>query len=134
MSIHPVLTASNRAGSEEFDLEEDELFEMANLDPNETGLEGWVRISTGEGQHGFRVKFYAGRPGPGQPSMSMTIEATPRVVASDLAPHIARRHEGQVRAWVVLNREKLQTFWTQGTSWSVRELVAFIDALEPLPG
>ncbi len=56
------------------------LIEMANLPTEKTGVEGVVYISTTQGSHAPRVKWYPGRPAENAPCLSVTIEASPRSV------------------------------------------------------
>jgi hypothetical protein len=109
------------------------LFEMANLEPYQTGIEGTIYISTKQGSHAPRVKYYAGRPGDNQPSMSVLIAPNPEVVESHLPVRTANRVAPMVREWVRLNHEKLRNFWFNGNTWYQREVDAFIDGLEKCP-
>ena len=58
----------------------DRLIEMANLTVEDTGLSrGWIRVSTQEGKHGARVKYYRDRPSRRTPSASISISPNPEV-------------------------------------------------------
>lgn len=107
-----------------------QLFEMANLEPDQTGIEGTIYISTGQGSHAPRVKYFAGRPGDSQPSMSILIAADPQVVENSLPDRIASRMAPRVQAWIRLNHERLRDFWFNGNTWYQREVEAFIASLE----
>ena len=109
------------------------LFEMANLEPHQTGIEGTIYISTRQGSHAPRVKYYAGRPGDNQPSMSVLIGPNPEVAESHLPVRTVNRVAPMVREWVRLNHEKLRDFWFNGNTWYQREVDAFIDGLEKYP-
>ena len=106
------------------------LLEMANLESDQTGVEGTIYISTRQGSHAPRVKYYAGRPGENQPSMSILIAADPEVVENGLPDRIASRMAPRVQAWVRLNHDKLRDFWFNGNTWYQREVEAFIASLE----
>jgi hypothetical protein len=109
------------------------LFEMANLEPHQTGIEGTIYISTRQGSHAPRVKYYAGRPGDNQPSMSVLIAPNPEVAESRLPVRTVDRVAPMVREWVRLNHEKLRDFWFDRNTWYQREVDAFIDGLEKYP-
>jgi len=109
------------------------LFEMANLEPDQTGIEGTIYISTRQGPHAPRVNYFAGRPGENQPSMSVLIAADPEVVENSLPDRTARRMAPLVQAWVRLNHPKLRDFWFNGNTWYQREVEAFIAGLEKYP-
>ena len=64
-------------------LDEEDIFEMANLTEDQTGIAGIVFISTVMGAHGPQVKYFL-QTGPGQPSFSVSVASEPRVVASSL--------------------------------------------------
>lgn len=106
------------------------LLEMANLEPDQTGIEGTIYISTRQGSHAPRVKYFAGRPGENQPSMSVLIGANPDVVENGLPDRIANRMAPLVQAWVRLNHAKLRDFWFNGNTWYQREVEAFVAGLE----
>src|SRR5487761_1111814 len=61
----------------------EELVEMANLTSAQTGIHGTIFISTAMGAHGPRVKYFV-QPARTQPSFSVSIADTPRVVATSL--------------------------------------------------
>lgn len=106
-----------------------DLFEMANLEPAQTGIEGTIYISTMQAGHAPRVKYFAGRPGPGRPSMSVTIAPAPEVAENSLPARVRNRMEPIVRQWVMLNHDKLREFWFEGNTWYKSEVDAFIASL-----
>jgi hypothetical protein len=63
--------------------DDDVILEMANLDKSQTGIDGFVWISTLMTGHVPSVKYFI-RPGRTQPSLSVTISDQPRVVANSL--------------------------------------------------
>src|ERR1700730_10367630 len=63
--------------------DDDVILEMANLDKSQTGIDGFVWISTLMTGHAPRVKYFI-RPGRTQPSFSVMISDQPRVVANSL--------------------------------------------------
>lgn len=107
----------------------DGIFEFVNLREKHTGVPGVLFLSTILGGHGPRVKFYV-RAGRDQPSFSVSIEATPRVLANSLPAREMQRAAPTVIAWVRLNREALLRFWNEGESWDVDEIAAFTAGLE----
>ena len=97
------------------DLDE-ELFEMANLEPEKTGVDGFVYISTAVARHGPRVKFFR-KLGKDQPSFSVSIADAPEVLVSSLSQADTGRHAPEVIEFVRRNRERLLDFWNNGTDW-----------------
>lgn len=105
-------------------LGEEEVFEMANLPPEWTGVLATLFISTAMGQHGPRVKLYL-KPGRGQPSASVSIGPNPRVLASSLDDRDLKRIAPKALEWVVLNHEALTTFWFEGEGWAIADVADF---------
>ena len=111
----------------------EDLFEMANLPKQDTGIDGAIRISTAEAGHAPRVKYYAGRPSKNATSMSVMIAPDPEVVANSLPDHIARQYEGPVKEWVKANHEVLRNFWFNGGEMMRDEVDAMIRSLHKWP-
>lgn len=109
-------------------LEEDDIFEMANLSERQTGIPGIVFISTVMGSHGPRVNYYA-KTGPGQPSFSIAVASEPRVLANSMDDREMMRMAPMVLKWVELNHEALSRFWWEGKFWEDDEVAAFKAAL-----
>lgn len=111
---------------------EDDPVEMANLTERDTGVPGVIYVSTRQGRHGPRVKWYPRRGGFDQPFLTITLEEPPRVLNHGVAP---REASGAVAAaaWVERNRAALLGFWAEGTSLAFDELEAFLRGLEKLP-
>lgn len=111
-------------------LVEDAVFEMANLRERHTGLPGIMYVSTRQGRHGPRVKYFPTGTVSG-PNFSMTIEDRPRVKA---ASGMSRREiEGvsrRVEQWVLLNKGELLRFWNDGNDWSPEEIADFASTLK----
>ncbi len=105
------------------------LFEMANLGQKYTGIEGTIYISTRQGAHAPRVKYFAGRPGTNQPSMSVLVSENPEIVENNLPTKIVNRMAPRVQEWVKNNHTKLSDFWFNGNSWMKEEVDAFITSL-----
>ena len=105
-----------------------ELFEMANLLPNQTGIsKGYIYISTVQGNHGPRVKYYE-KLGKGQASLSISIEDDPKVLAGKL--HIKPKHMKQVFDFVAKNETKLLMFWNEGLYMTDDEVTALKASLK----
>ena len=87
---------------------EDELFEMANLRPETTGLPFIVWISPGLNvQHDIRVKVsMEPRPGPEMTSVALR----PNIRVTD-GPPLSPDHLRQLTLWAQLNFETLLDFW-----------------------
>jgi hypothetical protein len=113
-------------------LEEDEVFDMANLSEARTGIPGVVYVSTRVGRHGPRVKYFE-RAGNDQPSFSVSIAEPPDVVANSLPERVLKRMAPKVIAWVALNREALLDFWLRGDTWMKEEVDKHLDSFARLP-
>jgi len=109
-------------------LGEEEVFEMANLPPDWTGVLATIFISTAMGQHGPRVKLYL-KPGRGQPSASISIGPQPRVLASSLDPRDLNRIAPKALEWVALNHEALTHFWFEGETMLITDVSEFAKGL-----
>jgi hypothetical protein len=110
-------------------LGEEDVFEMANLGEDQTGVSGVIMISTAMGQHGPRVKYFL-KPGRHQPSFSVAVSAEPRVVANSLPDRDMARMAPVVIAWVAANHTALTRFWWEGPDWMHPEVQAFIAGLK----
>ena len=106
----------------------EELVEMANLTSAQTGIHGTIFISTAMGAHGPRVKYFV-QPGRTQPSFSVSIADTPRVVANSLPARTVGQISPQVIEWVSRNKDELLQFWHRGDAWTQPEVNDFIQKL-----
>ncbi len=114
------------------DLEEDEIFDMANLSEARTGIPGVVWISTRVAKHGPRVKYFE-KAGADQPSFSVSIAENPAVLVGDLPERTIRRMSPEVIEWVRTNRAALLEFWNFGDTWMKEQVDAHLDGLVRLP-
>lgn len=112
-------------------LGDEHIFDMANLVESQTGVPGTITITTAMGQHGPRVKYFLKR-GRHQPSFSVTVASTPRVVANSLDDRDLKRVGPGVIAWVALNHEALAAFWWDGAFWSFPAVQTFIAKLKKI--
>ncbi|HEV7227873.1 hypothetical protein [Brevundimonas sp.] len=112
-------------------VDDEDVLEMANLDPDETGVPAVVMISTIMGKHGPRVKCFL-KPGRSQPSFSVTIGADPRVVAKseEFDDRDLRRLAPLVIRWVELNHQALTEFWWRGNDLTNKQVQTFIADLK----
>lgn len=124
-----VLTTPYPLAEEE--LREDGVFEMANLTEAQTGVRGTIYVSTEEGGHGPRVKYFV-RPGRSQPSYSVSITDRPELLVSSLDERVVRRTLPLVTDFVLRNRQALLDFWTTGDTWTDPQVTAFKAALQPV--
>lgn len=113
-------------------LDDEDIFDMANLVEAQTGIPGIVTITTVMGQHGPRVKYLL-KPGRHQPSFSVAVAPTPRVVANSLDDRDLRRMAPTVIAWVAANHEALASFWWDGADWTAPDVQTFIASLVKVP-
>jgi hypothetical protein len=106
---------------------DDVLLEMANLDKSQTGIDGFVWISTLMTGHAPRVKYFV-RPGRTQPSFSVMISDHPRVVANSLPARTVNQMAPLVVQWVQLNKDALLDFWHHGDTWTATQLIHFLQS------
>jgi hypothetical protein len=106
---------------------DDVIFEMANLDKSQTGIDGIVWISTSMTGHAPRVKYFL-RPGRTQPSFSVLISDHPHVVANSLAVRTVNQMAPLVIRWVELNKDALLDFWHHGDTWTATQLIHFLQS------
>jgi hypothetical protein len=110
-------------------LDDEDIFDLANLGEDRTGVPGVIMISTVMGSHGPRVKYYQ-KTGPGQPSFSVAVSSEPRVLANSMAVRDLNRRAPLVIDWVTLNHEALARFWSEGAHWMHDEVQTFIAGLK----
>ena len=115
------------APAEDVESDPRDLFEMANLHPDTTGLPMTVWVSQrGDARHDVRVKVNMAHGN--QMSIANTavvgVRPTPRVIAGQLSPANAPA----VFQWVVLNTDVLVAYW-DGQIDAAR----MIQELKPLP-
>ncbi len=106
---------------------DEELFEMANLEPEKTGVDGFVYISTAVPRHSPRVKYFR-KLGKGQPSFSVSIADEPEVLVSSLSQVDTDRYAPDVMEFVRRNRDGLLDFWNNGTDWPSDQVHAFLNS------
>jgi hypothetical protein len=110
---------------------DDIIIEMANLDKSQTGIDGFVWISTLMTGHAPRVKYFI-RPGRTQPSFSVMISDQPHVVANSLPARTVSRMAPLVIRWVLLNKDALLDFWHHGDTWSAVQLISFLQSFRQI--
>ena len=115
------------ASEEIVETEAEDLFEMANLYPDTTGLPMTVWVSPrGTARHDVRVKVNMTHGN--QMNIANTavvgVRPTPRVIAGQLSPTDAQ----EVCQWVSLNADALVAYW-EGRIDTARLILA----LKPLP-
>ena len=108
-----------------------ELLDMANLEEADTGVAGVIYVSTQQGSHGPRVKWYPSRPtSRTDDCLSVTIAATPRVFNHGLPKVLETRIADPLTRWVALNHGALLDFWQNGWRWTRGEVSDFFDHLQ----
>lgn len=110
-------------------LGEEDVFEMANLPPDWTGVLATIFISTALGGHGPRIKLYL-KAGRHQPSASISIGPNPRVLASSLEERDLNRITPKALEWVALNHEALTRFWFDGQDLMIQDVADFSRSLK----
>jgi hypothetical protein len=91
-------------------LEDHLLTEMANLQPEDTGIEHTVNVvSKGGAKHGARVKI-SNVPGKWahDDNFTLTVEHEPRVIGNC---KIKKEHLDNIKDWVKLNHDHLHKVW-----------------------
>ena len=113
-------------------LDDDAVFDLTNLPFERTGVRGILFLSTAMAAHDPRVKYFI-KTGSGQPSFSVSISETPRVLANSLPERDLDRAAPGVIAWVKLNHAALLDFWNEGQYWTHDQVSRFIDGLKKIP-
>ena len=111
------------------ELDDDAVFDMANLTETQTGISGIATITTELGRHGPKMRF-APRLGKGEPTAAMSIASEPSILFSGLSGPDLDRLTKPVRAWVRLNRETLLEYWQEGAWWTIDEVQTFVARLK----
>ena len=111
------------------ELDDDAVFDMANLTETQTGVAGIVTITTVVGRHGPKVRF-APRLGRGEPTGAMSIALRPTILFSGLSGSDLERLSKPVMGWVGLNHEVLLDYWQDGAWWTIDEVQAFVARLK----
>lgn len=109
----------------------DQISEMANLPEKETGIKGFIYISTKQGNHGPRIKYYK-KLGQDKPSLSIQISKDPKVVVVSSGFVISSEIEKKLIQYIKLNRIKLLKFWKHGTKMTRGEVNKLLDSLIPV--
>lgn len=100
--------------------EDEDLFEMANVRPDRSGLPFVVWISQkGGARHDLRVKVSAG-PKAGAWRASVSVRPNIEVLEGDLSGE----EFGLARAWIELNRDVLIKFWEGEIAYTEDALAA----------
>jgi len=91
--------------------DKEKFVEMSNLGSRLTGLDGSVYISTKEGNHGPRIKFYK-KLGKDKPYTGVSISDDPKILYDDLI--LPPKEQQKLLKFVKLNHELLSEFWYNG--------------------
>lgn len=105
-----------------------DLLEMANLSEKKTGVRGVIYISSRQGSHGPRFKWYASRP-PNAPNLSVVLSEEPTIINHTVDDRLVREISPDLIKWGKLNRDALIWFWENGTSLIDDELDKFKKSL-----
>ena len=108
---------------------EDDLFLMANLRPDDTGLPMVVWVSEkGYAQHSVRIKvstIHGSKISPTTPMATFCVLPTPGVVAGYVPPSDQRA----VERWIELNEGVIIDYWNSAIS--TKEMLRRIQPLSP---
>jgi hypothetical protein len=91
--------------------DKEKFVEMANLDKDETGIDGAIYISTKEGNHGPRIKFYR-KLGKNQPYAGIAISQDHKILYDDLG--LTPEEKQKLFKFIDLNFDLLDDFWKNG--------------------
>ena len=98
----------------------DTIKEMSNIEHQDIGIDhGTVYISTHEGHHGPRIKYYRGRPGDNIPSASISISKNPEVKEDSRG--LKESEKKELFAFVIKNKKVLLYLWVYGNTLLKRE-------------
>jgi len=107
------------------------LKEMANLRNSFTGVShGTIYISSKEGNHGPRVKYFRGKPGKSFPTASFTISENPKVVEDSIK--LTALEIKEVSLFVRINKETLLQLWRNGAYLYKEDWNALVDSLKAI--
>ena len=103
------------------------LWEMANLSPIETGIDGYIIFaSTGNGvKHGPRIKICKGNKWKNGENVTIPITGMPRIIG-DI--DISQDDFAKIMKWVDINRETLMKYWNGDIMYTSD----FLKALTPI--
>jgi len=88
-------------------LEEQLLFEMANIGKSKTGLDESIWISVKNSSHGPRIKIYKNSQPKGE-NFSVTIEDEPKVIGNIF---VNAKELDKIKQFVILNKVNLIKYW-----------------------
>jgi len=104
-----------------------DMFEMANLRPERTGLPFIVFISQqGGARHDVRVKVSRGPRADPTQMVTVAVRPEPRVLPPDA---LSAEETRLVASWIVLNRQVLIDYWVGEIAYTEDAIAA----LRPLP-
>ena len=97
---------------QKFIQESRDLFEMANIEQEDTGLSVVVYVSPAQGNHGPRIKFMNdyGSAYDFDNAIPMTISDVPEISVS-FKPKIKSKDIQLIKRWVILNKDILLDYW-----------------------
>src|SRR6202162_5199572 len=85
------------------------LIEMANLPESDTGIPGWIYVSSRQGTHAPRVNYYVNRPARRPPCLSVVISDEAPIFNHPLPVGVAQEIGLPVQQWVRHNKEALRS-------------------------
>jgi predicted RNA-binding protein len=83
------------------------LYEMANFDQNDTGLDEVIYVSVKQGSHGPRLKVFKNKQPKGE-NFSVTIEDTPRMIGKVF---VNAKELKRIVEFITLNKQVLLDYW-----------------------
>jgi hypothetical protein len=83
------------------------LFEMANFNPQHTGLKEVIWVLVKNANHGPRIKIFKDKQAKGE-SFSVTIENEPRVIGDCF---VNSKELENIKKFILLNKKLLIKYW-----------------------
>ena len=107
-----------------FILNSNPLFEMANLSPKQTNVQGgFIFISTRSGAHGCRIKFY---PNLSNQSKMLSVSIPDLIIVEDkLGKLISNQQRKEVIQFAKIFSKELEDFWKYGNTWDDEKVTGF---------
>lgn len=88
-------------------INQDKLYEMANLNTSHTGLKEVIWVSVKNANHGPRIKVYKNKQAKGV-NFSVTIEDNPKAVGEVF---VNSKEFKKIQEFIILNKDNLIKYW-----------------------
>ena len=109
-----------------------EFHDVVNLPEQETGVVGTISISTLVWCALPAVRWFPDRASDPLPHLIVSISEHPQIVNLGVPVDVTRRMTPPLIRWMVLNQEKLLTFWANSVSLTRQEIMAHVGGFQKL--